>query len=147
MPVSYKVCLYPIKCACILQYSGWRNDDSLLPPPTNVLCLDNKLHHEFWTSGKCWVTFLLPLLPGPLWTEVVVSVKVLSVGQVGLRKYLKWFWTLSIHWFLKHWYYDLIGQMNSPGDRGSIPDRVIPKTRKTQKMVFDGTCLALSTVR
>ena len=33
---------------------------------------------------------------------------------------------------------------NDPGDQGSVPDQVIPKT---QKMVLDAPCLTLSIIR
>ena len=36
---------------------------------------------ELWGM---WSTPSLPLLPGPLWTEVVVPDKVLSIGQIEL---------------------------------------------------------------
>ena len=53
---------------------------------------DTKLHlmmrPQVWTTGECGAPFLLPLLPGPLWPTMLVSVRVPSMGQIDLFKKL-----------------------------------------------------------
>ena len=39
---------------------------------------------EFWSSREWWCTSSLPLLPGPFWFRVVVSVRVPSRDQIDL---------------------------------------------------------------
>ena len=49
---------------------------------------DPKLHPgvrlKFWSLVGCGVTCSLPLLPGPLWPRVMVSVRVSALGQIEL---------------------------------------------------------------
>ena len=49
-------------------------------------------------------------------------------------------------WLCLKFYYGPVGKVfaNGPGDRGSVPDRVIPKT---QKMVLDASCSILSIIK
>ena len=49
-----------------------------------LICLIVKL--RFWSSGKYGITHSLPLLPGPLCSEVVILVRVSSFGQIDLFK-------------------------------------------------------------
>ena len=80
-------------------------------------------------------TLSLPPLPGPFWPEGVVPDRVLSMGQIELNCVIMQNWitwnrtisTLAVRVFA-----------NGPGDLGSIPGRVIPKT---QKMVLDASLL------
>ena len=37
-------------------------------------------------SGECGVPISLPLFPDPLWPEVIVTVRVSSIGQINLWK-------------------------------------------------------------
>ena len=66
----------------------------------------------------------LPLLPGPLWPGVVAPDRVEFMGQIEL---LYPDIGLAVRVFA-----------NGPGDLGSVPGRVIPKT---QKMVLDASLL------
>ena len=59
----------------------------------------------------------MPLIPSPLWHGVVVPVSIVFRSDIGL----------AVRVFA-----------NGPGDLGSIPGRVIPKT---QKMVLDASLL------
>ena len=51
---------------------------------------DTKLHPvvrlQFWRSGECGITSLLPLLSYPLYTKVIMFDRGLSMGQIELFK-------------------------------------------------------------
>ena len=104
------------------------------------------------------ITHLLPLLPAKFWPRVVISVRILSRGQIDLFKNLFVFYrtvypppkknswettknvniyVLLMRFWLAHW---LSGRVfaNSPGDRGSISGWIIPKI---QKVVLDTSLL------
>ena len=96
---------------------------------------------EIW---RVWCTSSL-LLPGPLWPELLVALRVPSMVQIELFK--NYSNLISYTWYninINNYKYKLlIGLMsrvftNRSGDLGSIPGWVI---RKTQKMILDGALL------
>ena len=72
-------------------------------------------------------------LPGPLWPGVVGLDRVLSMGQIELKCILMLKWIVLNRTVFNN--ETSTGMMvwvfaNGPGDLGSIPGRVIPKTQK-----------------
>ena len=103
---------------------------------------------EIWGM---WSTPSLPLLLGPLLPRVVAPDRVLSMGQIELKcaLILNWIvWNRTVLTFncmstksvlILNWIvWNRTDYTNSPGDWGSIPGRVIPKT---EKMVLDAALL------
>ena len=90
------------------------------------------------SSEECGVTPLSPLFPDPPWPRLVVHVRVSFIDQIDLVD--NGFELQLLHKLLKPWYCNLVSRMftNGPGDWGSVPGQVIPKT---QKMVLDATLL------
>ena len=87
-------------------------------------------------------TPLLPQLPASLWPRVVASDRVRSMGKIELNcvLMLNWIiWNRTVYIY-KNQAISLMSRVfaNGPGDRSSIPGRVIPKT---QKIVLDATLL------
>ena len=82
-----------------------------------------------------WSTSSLWLLPGPLASGVVGFLRIPSMGQIKLFNLLLGIIIIIIDRLIV-----LVGRMftNGPGDLGSIPGRVIPKTFK---MVLDTSLL------
>ena len=112
------------------------------PPPNKCPSYDIKQSNgnarvmlELWGM---WSTLSLPLLIGPLWPGIVTSERVRSMGQIELfdiqtvRKQI----TYAKLNCQKYNYVRVFA--NGPGDLGSIPGRVLPKT---QKMVLDASLL------
>ena len=111
-----------------------------------------------------WSTHSLPLLPGPLWHGLVAPDRVLSMGQmeqtvckemtgVKLGQLYNNTWNTftesqkkrpgSFKNVINKMYLQITGHWpraftNRPGDQGSIPGRVIPKTLE---MVLDAPSL------
>ena len=75
-----------------------------------------------WCSPTSVQDITLPLLPGPFWPGVVASDRILSsMGQIEQ--------TISKHSVSRVF-------ANGPGDLGSIPGHVIPKTLKMVRDTF-----------